>query len=212
MDLSLSYEIIGYVASALVAISLMMSSILKLRVINLLGAAFFTLYGLLISAYPVAVVNFIIVLIDLYYLREIITSKEYFTLLEVQQDDGYLKYFLTFYDQEIRHFLPQFSFTPSPEQQFFFVLRNMIPAGLFISETRNGRSLLVKLDFVIPGYRDFAVGKFVYSQESGIFEGQGIKKVYTEPGNKKHADYLRRMGFVPDESKDGIGLYSFSIN
>ena len=97
MDLSFTYEIIGYVASALVAISLMMSSILKLRVINLLGAAFFTIYGILIGSYPVAIVNFIIVLIDLYYLREIITSKEYFTLLEVQQDDGYLKYFLTFY-------------------------------------------------------------------------------------------------------------------
>ena len=74
MDLSFAYEIIGYFASVLVAISLMMSSILKLRVINLLGAALFTLYGLLIGAYPVAVMNFFIVLIDLYYLRELIPS------------------------------------------------------------------------------------------------------------------------------------------
>ncbi len=65
MSLLSVYEIIGYIASALVAISLMMSSILKLRVINLIGAAFFTVYGLLIGAYPVAVVNFIIVLIDI---------------------------------------------------------------------------------------------------------------------------------------------------
>lgn len=78
MDSSMIYEIIGYTASALVAISLMMSSIVKLRVINLIGAALFTLYGLLIGAYPVAVLNFTIVLIDLYYLREIIKSKVYF--------------------------------------------------------------------------------------------------------------------------------------
>lgn len=212
MDLSFTYEIIGYVASALVAISLMMSSILKLRVINLLGAAFFTIYGILIGSYPVAIVNFIIVLIDLYYLREIITSKEYFTLLEVQQDDGYLKYFLTFYDEGIRHFLPQFSFSPSTKQRVFFVLRDMIPAGLFITEARDGRSLLVKLDFVIPGYRDFKIGKFVYSKESRIFEEQGIQKVYSEPGNKKHVDYLRRMGFVPEPSQDSDNLYSRSIN
>jgi hypothetical protein len=88
MDLSFAYEIIGYLASVLVAISLMMSSILKLRVINLLGAALFTLYGLLIGAYPVAVMNFFIVLIDLYYLRELIPSREQFTLFEAQQGEG----------------------------------------------------------------------------------------------------------------------------
>ncbi len=86
MSLLSVYEIIGYIASALVAISLMMSSILKLRVINLIGAAFFTVYGLLIGAYPVAVVNFIIVRIDLYYLYEIFAAKEYFALLEVPND------------------------------------------------------------------------------------------------------------------------------
>jgi|ERR1051325_4597590 hypothetical protein len=51
------YELIGYVASVLVAISLTMTSILRLRIINLTGSACFTLYGLLIGAYPVAIVN-----------------------------------------------------------------------------------------------------------------------------------------------------------
>ena len=36
-------EIIGYIASVLVAISLMMSSILRLRIINLVGASVFAL-------------------------------------------------------------------------------------------------------------------------------------------------------------------------
>ncbi len=54
------YEIIGYTASILVAVSLMMRSVFKLRVINLPGAVAFTAYGLLIGAYPVAAVNFFI--------------------------------------------------------------------------------------------------------------------------------------------------------
>jgi hypothetical protein len=82
------YEIIGYTASALVAISLMMSSIFKLRVINLIGAALFTLYGLLIGAYPVAVLNFTIVLIDLYYLRETIKSKVTFLRFKMPQGES----------------------------------------------------------------------------------------------------------------------------
>ena len=88
MDSSMIYEIIGYSASALVAISLMMSSIVKLRVINLIGAALFTLYGLLIGAYPVAVLNFTIVLIDLYYLRDTIKSKVYFLRFKLLQGES----------------------------------------------------------------------------------------------------------------------------
>ena len=65
-----------------------MSSIVKLRVINLTGAALFTLYGLLIGAYPVAVLNFTIVLIDLYYLRETIKSKVYFLRFKLLQGEG----------------------------------------------------------------------------------------------------------------------------
>ena len=57
MNSQLVLELVGYVASILVAISLMMSSILKLRLINLVGSAAFVVYGALIGAYPVAVVN-----------------------------------------------------------------------------------------------------------------------------------------------------------
>jgi len=59
-------ELIGYLGSVLVAISLMMRSLLRLRVINLIGALFFTTYGALLGAYPVAVLNGLIVCIDLY--------------------------------------------------------------------------------------------------------------------------------------------------
>jgi hypothetical protein len=46
----------------------MMSNIKKLRWWNLIGAALFVAYGVAIGAYPVALVNFFIVLIDTYYL------------------------------------------------------------------------------------------------------------------------------------------------
>lgn len=212
MDLSLVYEIIGYVASALVAISLMMSSILKLRVINLIGAVIFTLYGLLISAYPVAAVNFIIVLIDLYYLYEIYAAKEYFSLLEVQQDSKYLARFLDFYDKEIKRFLPGFSYRASEQQLVFFMLRNLVPAGLFIGELRSEGSLLVKLDFVIPDYRDFKIGRFLYAKNAEFFKRRGIQMIYSEPGSDTHANYLQRMGFVPERSGDNVVLYRLSIN
>jgi len=66
----MSFETLGYLASIFVAVSLMMRSLTKLRVINLIGALLFTAYGLIIAAYPVAVVNGFIVLVNLYYLQQ----------------------------------------------------------------------------------------------------------------------------------------------
>ncbi|MCA9901859.1 MAG: YgjV family protein [Ardenticatenaceae bacterium] len=70
MDFVMSFELLGYMASVFVAVSLMMRSLVKLRVINLVGAVLFTVYGLIIAAYPVAVVNGFIVLVNIYYLQQ----------------------------------------------------------------------------------------------------------------------------------------------
>ena len=68
MESATIWEWVGYLASVVIAISLMMSNIKKLRWWNLVGAALFVAYGLAIDAIPVALVNFFIVLIDAYYL------------------------------------------------------------------------------------------------------------------------------------------------
>ena len=68
MDAMNNFEMLGYLASIFVAVSLMMRSLTKLRVINLIGALLFTAYGLIIGAFPVAVVNAFIALVNVYYL------------------------------------------------------------------------------------------------------------------------------------------------
>jgi hypothetical protein len=210
MNWAAVYEIIGYIASALIALSLTMSSILRLRVINLVGAVFFTVYGLLIQAYPVAAVNFFIILIDLYYLVEMYRAKEYFQLLEVRPDSVYLQRFLAFYAAEIERFLPGFTYDPARSSLVLFVLRNMVPAGLFIGE-QQGDVLWVTLDFVIPGYRDFKVGPFVFAQNAAEFRKRGIRAIYTPPGEPAHEKYLRRMGFQPGCEHQGAACYGLEV-
>lgn len=185
-------EIIGYIASVLVAVSLMMSGIFKLRVINLIGAILFAVYGLIIKAYPIALVNGIICFVNIYYLYDIFKVREYFKILEVEQKSEYLNYFLKFHETEIRKYIPSFSFVRDKECSVFFILRNSISAGLIYAEKRNDGSLFIELDFVIPGYRDLKIGKYVYKN---IFNMTGAKKLYSYPGNKKHEKYLRKMGF-----------------
>jgi len=205
------YEVIGYLGSTLVATALMMSSIIKLRLISLCGALCFVLYGLLIGAYPVAALNAFIILIHLYHLHEAFSAKQYFKLLAVQPQSEYLKFFLRFYDEEIKKFLPNFSYCPSENQMVFFILRDMVPAGLFIAAPYGKEALMIKIDFVIPGYRDFKVGRFLFVEQSEIFKTKSVRKVFSEPGTPKHEGYLMKMGFALDHTDTGESLYSLAI-
>lgn len=64
-------EWVGYSASALIVISLIMTSVVKLRVLNTAGCVLFVVYGFIIGAYPVAISNLMIVLINLYHLYKL---------------------------------------------------------------------------------------------------------------------------------------------
>jgi hypothetical protein len=203
MDLHWLYELVGYLASALVAVSLMMKSIRRLRILNLIGALAFTLYGLLISAYPVAAVNFFIVGINLYYLRQMASTREYFDLLKISPGSEYLRSFLDFHREDIQRFSPGFVYQPAEGQVGFFVLRDMVPAGLFLGEMEDAGRLRVRLDYVIPQYRDFQTGRYVFGAQSEFFREMGIREIVSDPGNPAHTAYLLRMGFTPDPAPGG---------
>jgi len=93
---------IGYLASTIIVVSMTMSSIVKFRWVNLIGALLFSIYGFLIGAIPVGVLNGIIVLVDLYYLFTIYSKKEVFEILEINAESEYLKRFLSFHNDKIQ--------------------------------------------------------------------------------------------------------------
>lgn len=207
-------EILGYVASGLVAIALMMASIWRLRLINMVGAILFTIYALLIQAYPVATVNAIIVLINLYHIIKLLRVEEEFEVMDIEADAPYLQKFLAYYRDDIRTYYPNFGeaeYAPVAGQMTFFVLRNLIPVGLFIGREGETGTLVVKLDYVIPGYRDFKVGDFLFRQKRDFFRERGVKLLVSYPGNDAHQAYLKRMGFQRDHINSDKHLYQLKI-
>jgi len=56
---------------------------------------------LLINAYPVAVLNALIALVNVFYLLRMLRAREYFQLLPLKPDSVYLPYFLNFYREDI---------------------------------------------------------------------------------------------------------------
>lgn len=69
-------EILGYAASIMVAISLTMKDIVKLRILNFIGCALFTAYGLMIDSWPVVLTNGFIACVNVYFLAKMLQEKK----------------------------------------------------------------------------------------------------------------------------------------
>ena len=61
-------EIFGYIGTALVVISMLMTSLNKLRIVNITGSIISLIYSLIISAYPIAIMNFCLIFINTFQL------------------------------------------------------------------------------------------------------------------------------------------------
>ncbi|WP_310558341.1 hypothetical protein [Flavobacterium sp.] len=186
---------IGYLASIVIMVSMTMSSIIKFRWINISGALLFSIYGFLIGAIPVGILNSIIVLVDIYYLVTIYSKKETFEILEINAESEYLKRFLSFHNDRIQKILPGFSYNPNMNTVSFFILRNMSVAGLFLAHRENEAALHVGLDYVLPEYKDFKNGKYVYFKLKQKFVDAGYTSIVAKGNNLNYFKYLKKLGF-----------------
>ena len=194
MESHLIHELIGYTASILIAVSLMMSAVVRLRVVNMIGAFLFAVYGILIGSIPVLAMNGLIVFINIYHLLKIYRGKEYFQLLEVDENSNYTRKFLQFHKDAIKTYQPSYIFG-LPRNLSLFVLRDMVPAGLVQGTIDETGVLRIDLDFVIPRYRDVKVGRFLFRENQDYFRNKNIRCIRTSAGNKAHNRYLERAGF-----------------
>lgn len=191
-----SLQFLGYAASVLIATSLLMRSIVRLRIVNMAGAATFSLYGFLIGAYPVAFLNLMTTTINVVQLIRLQRRREIFKLLEVRPNAQYLQYFLDFQRDDIRRFIPAFAHHPQESDLAVFVLRDLVPAGVLLGRVQDGR-LDVELDYAVPQYRDMKIGRFLFSDEADFFRARGIREIVSPADTNAHAQYLGRIGFEP---------------
>jgi len=195
-------QIIGYSGSLLIALSLSMKSISRLRKINLIGASTFAIYGLLVQAYPVLVLNSFISAVDIYYLLQMRKQKDYFELLPIRTNESpFLLRFLEYHAKDIKDFFPEFVFDAQKDYLIAFVLRNLLPVSLFIAEKKEGATLQICLDFSIPAYRDRQNAHYLYHREQEFFDKLNYRFLVTCSDIPAHQKYLRKLGFHKDTEK-----------
>lgn len=189
------WELVGYVASVLVAASLTMSNIRRLRWVNLAGAVIFVVYGALVRAWPVLAVNLFIAGVNVYRLRQLVRRQDFFTLLPVSGADPYLRKLLLFHEADIARFFPGFTADAVADTRPMFVLRNLVPVGVFAYVPLSTGEIEVKLDYVIPEYRDHKNAEFLYRILNERFAGEGYRSFVVTTSVRGHARYLEHEGF-----------------
>ncbi|MDO5338306.1 MAG: YgjV family protein [Eubacteriales bacterium] len=71
-------EMLGYLGSLLVVVSMLMTSVIKLRIINTIGASIFAVYALIIRSYPTALMNTCLVIINIYNLIWLLKKERHY--------------------------------------------------------------------------------------------------------------------------------------
>lgn len=192
MTYEIALELTGYFASILILVSLLMSSAVKLRVLNAVGALVFTVYGLLIGSYPTAFLNGVSVIVDIYYIVKLLGSTQDMTMARVGTGEAGLQEFLRFYRDDIGHHFGNWDFILHPEDAVYMVFADAAPVGLLIGKIQEDNSLQICLDYSVPRYRDCSVGRFLYQR----LAGEGIRQLTTPRSTPDHEAYLQKVGFI----------------
>ena len=198
-------SLVGYAASLLLAISLLVNNDLRFRWLNTWGCIAFIIYGIMIHAFPIILTNSILLLINAFYLFKIYRTNENFDLLEFRAGDELINKFLAFHQADIKAYFPDYDPKDTANNINFVVLRDMVIANIFSATLMNDGTALVKINYTVPKFRDYKVGKFLFQKEKQFLLSHGIQRlVYTHVFNKKHESYLVKMGFETELLNDQL--------
>lgn len=185
-------EVVGYVGSGLVLISMLMSSVVRLRIINLTGSVIFAVYALLIRSYPTALMNICLVLINIWHLLQLRKPVRHFDVYEDSPDSAWTACLLKRCGEDIALHFPDFRADAlGSGTRVFVVLRGTEAAGLLIGEAEGDR-MTVTLDYATPVYRDCSVGRALYA----ALPGCGVRELVWDQVPESMTRYLERMGFT----------------
>ncbi|CAM3722264.1 YgjV family protein [Parendozoicomonas haliclonae] len=194
-------EMFGYLATVLTGISLSMSSLVRLRWMNMIGSFCFGTYGLLIGAWPVVALNYYLTAMNIFHLWKIYHEPTHFRLVPSSVSDVYFQEFINLHLTDIKEFFPPFHLRDDRDYMAVMIHRDLALAGLFICHKTDADTMEVDLDYVLPPYRDLKPGQFVFVENSSFFRDKGVRKVVSATGSDIHREYLQKIGFIQKDDK-----------
>lgn len=194
MDSAMLIEIVGYLGSVLVVVSMLMSSVVKLRIINMIGSIVSGVYALIVGAFPLVLMNGCLIIINIYNLHKLLKSDHQYDLVEGNGDDTFLLHILEHYKEDIKTYFPEFVWKKGGFDAVYMVFCDAVPAGVLIGKMKMDGEMQVLLDYSTPTYRDCSVGEYLYSK----LPERGVSKLVFSDKSQEHEGYMKKMGFVQE--------------
>lgn len=196
MDTSLYLELFGYLGSFLVVISMLMSSVIKLRVINITGSIISGTYALIIGSFPLALMNICLIIINFYNILKLKKESRKYEIIKGDTQDAFYKYFVNHYSEDIKNYFCDFEDQKDSGDTVYYVFCNEAPVGLFVGNQKADQINIV-LDYTVPPYRDCSVAKFLYI----AMKNEGINQLEIEKPSEKHIPFLNKMNYTMQENR-----------
>jgi len=186
-------ELVGYLASALVVASLAMTSVVRLRIVSLIGSLVFVAYGLLLPSIPIIITNASVALLNLWFLRKEFSRHRDLGAVPIATDAPFLTDFLRSHADDITKTHPGFAGV-APGDFVLLLIRDGLPAGALVG-TPEGKELTLKIDYVMHAYRDSRIGNWLYGPGAKALTDAGFTRVVATPTADDVRDYLLHVGF-----------------
>lgn len=196
-------DLVGWSGSALLIYSLLQTRVLRFRVLNLLAALVLVGYNAVIAVWPMVAMNAVIAAINAVVIWRLQRGRHdvrRYDVVPIGPDEPYLRHVLERHDEDIRRFHPDVQWPPAEGEPLAFLVLAVgdgdgETAGVVLAHrTDEPGTARIDVDYVLPRYRDFTPGEFVYRPD-GPFAVSGVRRVLA-PRDVRAADaYLARTGF-----------------
>ncbi len=188
-------EYLGYIATILILVSMMMNSIVKLRIYNVIGALTFGIYGFIIGSIPVAITNIFIVCINIYHLIKMVYAKKTFSFIELPSDSDFLQKFtekqkLNVADNKYSHNL--------------LITDDALVVGVLMCYQLDDKHIFIDVMHIAKGNNIKQIANFMFVENSKYFKDKGFDILVTNISAGVKDKTLQEIGFVQQSDKDYI--------
>lgn len=202
-------EIIGWFGSALLVVSLLQTRVMRLRVLNTAASAVLVGYNAALGVWPMVAMNVVLVGINLSVIWRMLRQRHdarAYDVVPVGTGEALLARLLERHAADVARFNPGLVDPLGQAEHAFLVTSGDEVVGLVLSRAGDRPDeQQVVLDYVLPAYRDFTPGEFVFRAD-GPFAQMGARRVVASPGMTASTAYLAAVGFRREGERQVLDL------
>ena len=192
-------DALGWAGSVLLVWSVLQTRVLRFRVLNLVASVVLTTFNAVLGIWSMVAMNGVLAVINAWYLVGLVRGRhdaETYDVVQVGVADAWLARVLTVHQDDVARFQPGFVRPglyrlADAGRSAYLVVRGDETVGVVVLRAEAGEAH-VELDWVVPRYRDFSPGEFVW-RRSGLLDELGVRRLVTPPGMV--GAYYHRLGF-----------------